>query len=153
MGGLIKSGLKACKQWEGDRPNDFAGSLVWEKGELRSQKIQTQSFGANLPGYLGAPTDKEPTLQAYLEKRTPKALQPGQISDLVKSQYGFHIIKVVDKKPAVTQPFEEVRAQIEEQLKAQRADEQGVHFLHDPGDGQLLHLLLSLLFLFSQLVH
>src|SRR5688572_3632875 len=52
------------------------------------------------------------------------ALQPGQISDLVKSQYGFHIIKVVDKKPAVTRPFDEVRPQIEEQLKAQRTDQQ-----------------------------
>ena len=52
------------------------------------------------------------------------ALQPGQISDLVKSQYGFHIIKVVDKKPAVTRSFDEVRPQIEEQLKAQRTDQQ-----------------------------
>ena len=52
------------------------------------------------------------------------ALQPGQISDLVKSQYGFHIIKVVDKKPAVTRTFDEVRPQIEEQLKAQRTDQQ-----------------------------
>ena len=52
------------------------------------------------------------------------ALAAGQVSDVVRTQYGFHIIKVVDKKPAVTRPFEEVRAQIEDQLKSQRADEQ-----------------------------
>ena len=36
---------------------------------------------------------------------------------MVKSQFGFHIIKVVDKKPAVTRTFDEVRPQIEEQLR------------------------------------
>jgi peptidyl-prolyl cis-trans isomerase D len=52
------------------------------------------------------------------------ALEVGQVSDLVKSQFGFHIIKVVDKKPAVTRSLDEVRPQIEEQLKRQRADQQ-----------------------------
>jgi peptidyl-prolyl cis-trans isomerase D len=36
----------------------------------------------------------------------------GTISDLVKTQYGFHIIKVLDKETARTKSFDEVRAQI-----------------------------------------
>jgi peptidyl-prolyl cis-trans isomerase D len=49
------------------------------------------------------------------------SLAPGQMSDLVKTQYGFHIIKVTDKKAATTKPLEEVKAQIEDQLKWDRA--------------------------------
>jgi peptidyl-prolyl cis-trans isomerase D len=52
------------------------------------------------------------------------SLAPGSISDLVKTQYGYHIIKVVDKKPAATRPFEEVRQQIADQLAYERAQTQ-----------------------------
>jgi peptidyl-prolyl cis-trans isomerase D len=48
-------------------------------------------------------------------------MEPGQISDLVQTQYGFHIIKLVDKKPATTRSLEEVRPQISEQLAFERA--------------------------------
>ena len=40
-------------------------------------------------------------------------MEPGQISDLVKTQYGYHIIKLVDKKAATTRPLAEVRQQIQ----------------------------------------
>jgi peptidyl-prolyl cis-trans isomerase D len=48
-------------------------------------------------------------------------LQPGQMSDVVKSSFGYHIIKVTDKKPAATRTLEEVRTQIEDQLKYEQA--------------------------------
>ncbi len=51
-------------------------------------------------------------------------MQPGQISDLVKTQYGYHIIKLVDKKNATTRTLAEVRQQITDQLAFERAQAQ-----------------------------
>lgn len=40
------------------------------------------------------------------------ALKPGEFSDLVKTQFGYHILQGVEKQTAHTKPFDEVRGAI-----------------------------------------
>jgi peptidyl-prolyl cis-trans isomerase C len=48
-------------------------------------------------------------------------LTPGVISGIVESQFGYHLILIEDKKPAGTQPYEQVRAGVREYFLNQRA--------------------------------
>jgi peptidyl-prolyl cis-trans isomerase D len=57
-------------------------------------------------------------------EKTAFGLDKGQISDLVKTQYGFHIIKVLDKETARTKTFDEVKDSLRAPMQLQQADQQ-----------------------------
>jgi peptidyl-prolyl cis-trans isomerase D len=59
------------------------------------------------------------------------AMKQGEISDLVKTQYGFHIIKLTDRRAAAVRPLAEVHAQIEDQLKWERAQAEAQRTAND----------------------
>jgi peptidyl-prolyl cis-trans isomerase D len=50
------------------------------------------------------------------------SLNKGEISGLIRTQYGFHIIKVLDKETAHTTPFDEVKDSIRAPLLLQKVD-------------------------------
>lgn len=52
------------------------------------------------------------------------ALPVGQTSELVTSDFGFHIIRVTDRQPGRTQAIDEVRGEIEEYLLGQNREQQ-----------------------------
>jgi peptidyl-prolyl cis-trans isomerase D len=50
------------------------------------------------------------------------ALKPGEISPVVRTQFGYHIVKLEDRKAAGVRPFEEVRGEIRTQMAQARGD-------------------------------
>jgi peptidyl-prolyl cis-trans isomerase D len=127
--GQIKASHILLKTGEGKKEEDVrkraeallakakAGADFAELATANSEDDSNKDKGGDL-GFFGKGSMVPEFEQAAF------ALEPGQISDVVKTSYGFHIIKLTEKQAESKKSIDEVRTQIEDQLKWQRAQEQ-----------------------------
>jgi len=52
------------------------------------------------------------------------ALKPNEVSEIVETKFGYHLIKVVDKKPEMTTMLEEVKDKLGKYLKQQKVQKE-----------------------------
>ena len=90
-------------------PNDFA-KLAREL----SKDTGSAANGGDL-GFFGRGMMVKPFEEAAFK------LKAGQLSDIVETDFGYHIIRVTEIKGAQVKPFDEVKAQIRAELQRERA--------------------------------
>ena len=92
-----------------------------------ARKYSIDTATASKGGDLGWPTTAYvPEFQTALDK-----LNKGQMSGLVQSPYGWHIILVTDVRTGTQQPLSDVKSQIQQIIVQQRRSDAYQQFLND----------------------
>jgi peptidyl-prolyl cis-trans isomerase C len=59
------------------------------------------------------------------------ALKSGDVSDIIETQFGYHLIKVTDKKAPGTLTFDESKERIAQYLKQEKATDKVSKFIEE----------------------
>jgi len=105
-----------------------------QKGEDFATLAKTYSEGPSGPrggdlGYFGRGQMVKPFETAAF------SLKPNETSDIVETNFGYHLIKVVDKKPAKKMTYAEVKDRLNDRLKKQKMDSEATAYIKNLRQG------------------
>jgi len=116
-GTVDEKGVAEAQKRAGDLLKQLKGGANFEDlAKKYSEDPGSAKEGGSL-GWIG----KGRTVPEF--EKAAFSLPKGQISDLVKSSYGFHIIRVDDRQDAHMKMLDEVKGEIEPILKQQKAQQ------------------------------
>jgi peptidyl-prolyl cis-trans isomerase C len=87
------------------------GASFDELARRESADLASARKGGDL-GWFGAGT----TLKEF-EDAVALLKEPGELAPVVESQYGFHVVRLEGRRPAGLRPFDEVRPEIEREIR------------------------------------
>lgn len=102
-----------------------------KKIEEAQQKLQKgEDFSTIAQNYSEGPSNKNGGDLGYFRRgqmvkpfeEAAFSLKPNETSDVVETRFGYHLIKVVDKKPERTLSYEEVKDRLNDHLKRQKME-------------------------------
>lgn len=123
-----------------------------EKAEkLRKELVGGADFATLAKGNSTCPSSKQGGDLGFFGKgqmvpafeTAAFALKPGEISEVVETQFGYHIIKLTEKKAAEKVEFKEARPRIEEYLKNQKVGAAVNDYLEETRKSAKIELLLK----------
>ena len=108
---------------------DRAKAKAYTEEILKEAKKPDADFPALAEKYVKEPFEVKHEDLGFFERgkmvrpfeEAAFALSPDEVSDVVETGFGYHIIKVEDKKPSKTKSLEEVKDEIAKKLKEEEA--------------------------------
>lgn len=111
-----------------------------KKLEMIQQKLQKgEDFEALAKEYSEGPSNAKGGDLGYFGRgqmakpfeEAAFALRSGEVSDIVETKFGYHLIEVIDRKPETPVALKDVRGRIEQYLKQQKVQENVRMYVED----------------------
>ena len=107
--------------------------------DIQQKLRKSEDFSALAKEYSQCPSGSEGGDLGYFQRgqmvkpfeQATFALGPGEVSDIVETKLGYHLIRLTDKKPESVVPYEDIKDRIGQHLKQEKAEKDVVSYVQN----------------------